>query len=187
MNGRNMLMSRINSILIKNSMTAVFSAVIILSFSITACSRQNIQVVRAEALYNENRQYLEIRNCQCDEDIQKTLSEETESASGLTISDVMTSTSSGQIVPISPEIRNLLEAEISQTYAAETKIAQAAMDEIELFIPVDRIRTFIIIWEEQVFDSHVIISHNGETFRVTYIYTISTPILENFHEMGCTG
>lgn len=81
----------------------------------------------------------------------------------------------------------MLEMEINQTYESEAIRTQSAVEDIDLLIPVDRIRTFVILWDEQVYESHATFQFDGETYTASYTYKISTPTLENILEMGCTG
>jgi hypothetical protein len=158
-----------------------------LSLGITACSTQAVQVVRAQALQSSNRQFLEIRNCQDEEDFNIKLRDEVEAQPALMLADEMESSSSGQKVQIPSEVRDMLKTEINRTYADEARKAQSAIEEIELIIPVDRIRTFVILWDEQVYESYATFQYDGESYTASYTYKISTPTLENFLEMGCTG
>jgi hypothetical protein len=149
---------------------------------------ETISVALAEPVRHElDGQLIELRNCETDTELRRTLASEVEIRTQISIAEEATAVASGESAEIPPEVRAELEAKVELAYREAYERAKASAEQTELTVPVWKIRRYKIDWEEQKFGSTMSFLMNGKAYTVFYMYKLYVPKKVGFQEIPCTA
>jgi len=149
---------------------------------------ETISVALAEPVGHElDGQLIELRNCETNTELRRTLASEVEIRTQTSIAEEATAVASGESAEIPPEVRAELEAKVELAYQEAYEKVKASAEQAELTVPAWKIRRYEIDWEEQEFGSTVSFSMNGQAYTASYVYKLCVPKKVGFQEMPCTA
>jgi hypothetical protein len=168
--------------------SGLWALVVAVCLALAGCGGGQVQVARAEPVERLlDAQSVDLRNCDSQTELRRSLASEVEIRKQITIADEATALADAKTAEISPEVKAKLAAEVERAYTQVYERAKTGVEQTELTVPVARIHTYRIEWKEQVFSSSVSFSMNGEPYTVPYTYTLCIPDEVGFLEMGCTA
>jgi hypothetical protein len=133
-------------------------------------------------------QSLEIRNCDGNTEIHRSLADEAQMDFKVTLAEQGALLTNGKPIELSTDTKAQLVDQIKLAYQQIYAEKQASVEQTDLTVPVGRIRTFTIYWEQQVFNSTVSFQTDDlETFTTMYTYTLDIPSVTLAREMACTA
>ncbi len=168
--------------------SGLWALVVALSLILSACGDLDASVALAEpAEHKLTTQLVELRNCDSKTELRRPLASEVEVKDEVNIADNATAVTTGEDVKIPPKVRAKLETEIKEAYHQEYEAARANVEQTELTVPVGRIHTYTINWEQKEFSSTVSFSMEDEDYSVSYTYILCIPSVRSMREMACTA
>jgi uncharacterized protein (DUF1499 family) len=155
---------------------------------LAGCRGQSARVDIPEPVETQlETQKVELRNCESKTALHKSLASLVEIEKVITISPTATSPTSGEQIQISSQLENQLISEVDQAYRQKYEQAAKALEEVELVVPVGKIRTFEIEWIQQKFTSTIYFTVDQEEYAAEYTYQICIPHDVGYVEMSCTA
>jgi hypothetical protein len=168
--------------------SGLWAPVAFLCLALAGCGGGQVQVARAEPVERPlDAQSVELRNCDAKTELRRPLASEVEIRKQITIADEASAAADGKTAEIPPEVKARLAAEIEGAYEEVYETAKTGAEQTELAVPVGKIHTYRIEWQEQVFSSSVSFSMSGETYTAPYTYALCIPDEAGFREMSCTA
>jgi hypothetical protein len=174
----------------KNIHTKAFyaSLTVLLLTLIAGCAQRVTAVTQAEPvlefLYATN---LEIRNCDCPEDMQSDLASQIEIEKSIQIEDQAVNQSGEVLSPIPEEIKDQLLAEIELAYEPVYQEKAQELEGIELVIPLDKIHVYRIEWTKYSYQSAVSFWVDSRNYTTAYTYELVVPEEKGFAQRSCTA
>lgn len=169
--------------------TPLSTVFILIGIVLAGCGGGAIQVHAVQAVASENpssKEELEIYNCDRQTDLHRSLAEETQVTCTTAISSAA-STASGDTLVIPEELKADLAAQIEQTYLKNKEEAEAKVSQMDLLVPVGKIRTYAITWKQEVYASTIAFRYNDIRYTAAYTYTVNIPGATIATEISCTG
>ncbi|HSB66015.1 MAG TPA: hypothetical protein VLD65_05505 [Anaerolineales bacterium] len=134
-----------------------------------------------------SNQTIELRNCDGEDELHQSLAVEAQIVCNIMISDEAMSTITRNTKLLSKEMKLPLEDQIEIAYQQVFDEAKTGVDQNDLMVPINRIRTFQINWTKQVFSSTISFTMDDEAYTVSYTYTLDIPDAIIAMETGCTA
>ncbi len=164
------------------------SLTLLIFWLLTGCGEQPIRIDIPVPIEKQlETQKVELRNCESKTELHKSLDSLVEIEKVITVSPTATSPASGGHIRISPQLENRLISAVERAFQEKYEQASKELEEVELAVPVGKIRTFEIEWVQQTFTSviHFIVDQNE--YVAEYIYQICIPQDVGYVEMSCTA
>ena len=134
-----------------------------------------------------SNQTLELRNCDGKAELHRSLATEKQVVCHVTIAGEATSTTTGDTLKLSAEMKDRLAEQVQNAYQQVYEEAKARVEQTDFVVPVGKIRTFTIYWEQQVHTSTISFPIDDEDYTVSYTYTLDVPRKSIASEISCTG
>ena len=164
--------------------------ILFLCLIFAGCSDETVQVNQAIPVNSESpfgKQSLELRNCEGKEELHRTLASQVEIASTITIAEEATSIATGDTMALSTAMKAPLSDQVKRAYQQAYEAAKDSVEQVDLAVPVGRIRTFTVDWKRQAYSSTISFTVNNEACTAAYTYTLDIPEITSFREMSCTA
>lgn len=142
-------------------------------------------VIKRES--SQNKQSLELRNCDGKTELQRSLAAETQVICHASIANHATSTKTGATVELSAEMKARIAQQVRNTHQQMCAEAQTSVEQTYFVVPINRIRVFEIYWTKQVFNSTFSFPMDDDTYTASYTYSLDIPAATVTIETGCTA
>lgn len=131
-------------------------------------------------------QSVELRNCDGKTE-HNPLADQVQVACNITISNTASSSTTGNTIELTPELKTLLSEKVMQAYQQTFNEAKANIEQTDLAVPAGRIRTYKIYWTQKTISSTVSFIQEDQTYSVSYTYVLDIPKVTIAMETGCTA
>jgi hypothetical protein len=163
---------------------------ICLCIVLVGCSGAAVQVQAAQPVASmsaKGKEFIEIYNCDQQIDLHRSLVEEAQVTSTTTFSNFAAATTTGDSLQLSEELIAILTAQIESTYQKNVEAATTRVSQVDLLVPVGKIRAYDIFWTQETYSSSVVFEFNDAKYTAAYTYTVNIPDAAVSSEIACTG
>lgn len=154
------------------------------------CSVTTVHVNQAVAVESESSlstKWLELRNCDAQTELHRSLAEEAQVACTVHLTGVATAASSDGTLELTTALKARLTEQIESTYQQACEEAKTSVSQVDLVVPVGRINLYKIDWQQQVFSSTISFEMDRKTYTAPYTYSVDIPDATISTEMACTA
>lgn len=167
---------------------SLLSLTLMIFLLLTGCREQPAHIDIPEPVETQlETQKVELRNCESKTELRKPLASLVEIEKVITISPTATSRASGEQIQISSQLESQLISEVDRAYQQKYEQATKELGQVELIVPVGKIRTFEIEWMQQTFTSTISFTVDQEEYAAEYTYQMCVPHDVGYVEMSCTA
>ena len=155
---------------------------------LVGCSNSRIQVEQAvpEELAHDT-ETLDMRNCDSNDDMVTTLAAQAPVRQEIYISEQATVVETGLEIDVPTITLEELRLQVESVYQPVFEEAVANAEKVKFTIPGHMIHMYKVHWIQQIYQSTVSFSINGQTCTASYVYKLEIPDLDSTTVMACTA